>query len=171
MRIAKYLAALVAVVLVHVAGVSLVPSFSRAVDLFLVLVVLNALGGDSLAGLLGGFAAGLAQDVLTGGLFGLYGFADTIIGYGAARLAQRLVIQRITGLWVVVAFASVLQQAILVALEFLLLPDPSVPDPVWVAIRAGTSGLLGALSFAVGRRWRATADGRRRRRVRRLKLE
>jgi len=54
------------------------PNFARAVDIFLVVAALYGLRGNSLSGLLVGLVVGLLQDTLTSGLFGLFGFADTI---------------------------------------------------------------------------------------------
>jgi rod shape-determining protein MreD len=169
-RVLKFLAALAAAVLVHLAGMQLVPAFTRLVDVFLVVVVLCGLQGDSLAALLAGLAVGFVHDSLTGGPFGLFGFADTIVGYSTARLAQRLVIQRATGVLGVVGFAAVLQQAIVVALAFLLLPQPALPDPLWVVARAALCGLLGMAVHIAGRRWRRAAEARRRGRMSRLRL-
>jgi len=170
MRAGRFAVGLVLAVVVHAAGVRIHPGFAQAVDLFLVLVVLHALDGDSRAGLLGGLAAGSVHDALAGGLFGLYGFADTIIGYGVARLSQRLVIERPSGVLPVAAVAAVVQQAITVGLAMVLLPDPRLPDPVWLAVRAGTSGVLGTLLFALGRWWRGGADRRRQRKRERIQL-
>src|SRR6185369_5251891 len=101
---------LAAAVLAHFVGTRLFPVFPQVVDLFLVVVALNALSGNSLAGLLAGMVVGLLYDSLYSHLYGLYGFADTIVGYGTARLAQRLVIQRPTGVLAVVGLATILEQ-------------------------------------------------------------
>ncbi len=127
MRAVKLLAGLAIAVLVHLLGVRLIPSFALAVDVFLVVVALFALEGSSLAALFAGLLVGLLHDSLSGGSFGLFGFADTIVGYGTARLAQRLVIQRPTGVLALVSFAAVVQQAIVIGLAFLLLPDTELP--------------------------------------------
>jgi rod shape-determining protein MreD len=174
-RAAKLLAALAAAVLVHLAGTRLLPSFPLRVDVFLVVVVLQALGGNSLSALLFGLLAGLVQDTLTSGPFGLFGFADTAIAYGTARLAQRLVIQRATGVFSVASFASLLQQAILAVLAFLLLPSPSLPAPLpgseQAVIKALACGALSMLVYAAGGRFRRTVEARRRGRMGRLRLE
>lgn len=170
MYVLKLLGAIALAVLVHLAGVRIFPGFAQAVDVFLVVVVLHALEGSSLAGMLVGLLVGLLHDTLTGGPFGLFGFADTIIGYGTARLAQRLVIQRATGVFAVASFASALQQAIVVTLAFLLLPAPALPDPFWVVVKAGVCGLLGMAAHVAARRWRRTAESRRRSRMSRLRL-
>jgi rod shape-determining protein MreD len=166
----KFLAAILLAVLGHFAGMSLFPRFGLVVDVFLVVVALYGLRGNSLAGLLVGLLVGLLHDSLTGGPFGLFGFADTIVGYVTARLAQRLVIQRATGVLAVVSFAAVLQQAVVVGLAFLLLPAPELPSPFWAAVRAGASGLLATVVYVASSRWRTSAEARRRGRMNRLRL-
>jgi rod shape-determining protein MreD len=166
----KLLGAIAVAVLVHLAGVRMFPGFVQVVDVFLVVVVLHALEGNTLTGLLVGLFVGLLHDTLTNGPFGLFGFADTIIGYGTARLAQRLVIQRATGVFAVASFAAALQQAILVVLVVLLLPDPALPDPVWVVVKAGVCGVIGMAAHIVARRWRRSSESRRRSRMSRLRL-
>ncbi len=170
MRALKLLAGLGAALLLHLAGTQLYGGFGRFLDLFLVVVVLYALEGETLSAIFVGLLVGLLHDTLTGGPFGLFGFADTIVGYGTARLAQHLVIQRATGVLGVVAFASALQQAIVVALTFLLLPEPSLPEPFGVAVQAVVCGLLGMAAYVAGRHWRQGLDTRRRNRMNRLRL-
>jgi rod shape-determining protein MreD len=166
----KFFAGLIAAVLVHLALMQLWPDLARVVDVFLVVVVLNGLGGNSLAGLFAGLLVGMVHDTLTNNPFGLFGFADTIVGYSTARLAQRLVIQRPTGVLAVVSFAAALQEAIVVALMVMLLPDPELPTPFAVAVRAGLCGVLGMFLYIVGKRWLSGADARRRNRMSRLRL-
>ena len=171
MQVLRLVAAIALAALAHFVGMSLSPLFGRVVDVFLVVVALHGLRGSSLSGLLVGLLVGLLHDSLTSGPFGLFGFADTIIGYVTARLAQRLVIQRATGVLAVVAFASALQQAIVVGLALLLLPAPELPSPLWVAIQAGACGVLGLAVHIASGHWRRTSDARRRGRMSRLRLE
>lgn len=157
-------------VVVQFVGARLFPDFPRAVDVFLVVVVLYGLTGNSLTALLAGLAVGLIQDTLTGGLYGLYGIADTIVGYGTARLAQRLVIQRATGVLAVAALASLVQQGIVVGLAFLLFPGPSLPRLPWEGVRAAACGVLAMVVYAAGERFRSAYEVRRRSRMSRLRL-
>jgi len=167
----KFFAAVAAAVLFHLLGVRMIPNFALLFDVFLVVVVLYGLESSSLAALFAGLFLGLVYDSFNGpSSFGLFGFADTIIGYGAARLAQRLVIQRATGVLALVSFAVVAQQALVVGLEFLLLPLPVVPNPLWVALRAGVCGLLGMLIHVASAHWRRSSEARRRGRMSRLRL-
>jgi rod shape-determining protein MreD len=166
----KLLAGLALAVLVHLGLMQLWPKLALAVDLFLVVIVLYGLGGNSLASLFAGLLVGLVHDVLTNNPFGLFGFAGTIVGYSTARLAQRLVIQRATGVLAVVSFAAALQEAIVVALMVMLLPEPQLPAPLELAVRAGVSGVLGMVLYMAGTRWRSGADTRRRNRMSRLRM-
>lgn len=170
MRVLKFFAALGLAIMVHLIGVKIDPGFARAVDVFVVLIALHALESSSLSALFAGLLVGLVHDTLTGGLFGFYGFAGTIVGYGTARLSQRLVIQRPTGVLAVVSFAAALEQAIVVGLAFLLIADPPLPDPLWIAIQSGACGVLGMIVYVVTGHWRRNAEARRRNRMSRLRL-
>ena len=166
----KLLAGLAAAVLFHLGLMQLWPELARPLDVFLVVVVLYGLGGNSLASLFAGMVVGLAHDTLTNNPFGLFGFADTIVGYSAARLAQRLVIQRVTGVLAVVSFAAALQEAIVVGLMVMLLPDPQLPTPLGVALKAALCGVLGMILYIVGSRWQQGSESRRRNRMSRLRF-
>ena len=170
MQVLKFFAALALAVLVHFVGMSVSPKFGEVVDVFLVVVALHGLRGNSLSALLVGLLVGLLHDTLTGAPFGLYGFADTIVGYVTARLAQRLVIQRATGVLAVVALAAALQQTIVVGLAFLLLPAPELPSPLWVAVQAGACGVLGLAVYIASGHWRRSSEVRRRGRMNRLRM-
>jgi rod shape-determining protein MreD len=168
----KLLAAAAAAVLLHLLGMRFFgESFPIFVDVFLVVVVIYALEGSSLAALFAGLMVGLLHDNWTHGRpYGLFGFADTIIGYTTARLAQRLVIQRSTGVLALVSFAAVAQEAIVAGLAFLLLPAPLLPSPFSVLVQAGICGVLGMLIHIATINWRRSAEARRRGRMSRLRF-
>lgn len=166
----KLLAGLAAAVLFHLGLMHLWPELARPLDVFLVVVVIYGLGGSSLASLFAGMLVGLVHDTLTNNPFGLFGFADTIVGYSTARLAQRLVIQRATGVLAVVSFAAALQEAIVVGLMVMLLPDPQLPTPFGVALKAALCGVLGMILHIAGGQWRQNAESRRRNRMSRLRM-
>ncbi len=151
MRGLKFAAGLVVVVLLHTAGVRLFGGFFRAVDLFLIVALFNALGGSLLGGMVGGLVAGLVTDTFTSGLYGMYGFADTIVGYGAAFAAQRLVIQRATAVWLVFSAGAAVQQMVVIGLSLVLLEDPALPGFGPVVVKVVITGLLGAGSHLTGR--------------------
>jgi rod shape-determining protein MreD len=162
MRGLKFGLGLLAAVLLHLLGLQLWPQFALAFDLFLVVVVFNALNGDTLSGLLGGVVAGLVADAVSGGLFGLHGMVDTIIGYGTAYAAQRLVFQRSSGVLLIYLLASAAQQAMLMAVALLLLPAPDFPEVRWLLARAATTALLGVVLHIARSHWKGRFDRWRR---------
>lgn len=151
MRALRFAVALGLAGVLHFVGMQLFPWFSMAIDFFLVILVFNALDGSTLAGMLGGCAAGLLTDALTGGPFGLFGFADTVVGYGTAATAQRLVIQRSTSSLLVFCLAAAAQQVVVLVLSVMLVSSTEAPDIRWVGVKVASSGILG-LGLYLGRR-------------------
>lgn len=170
MQIASYLAGLVAAVLVHLAGVRLIPEFPLYIDLFVVVVAVRALEGRSLPGMMGGLVAGLTHDVLSGGPYGFYGFADTLVGYFVARAAQRVIGERLSIRTLVVMLAVAAQEAVLLALEAALLGGPRLPDPLAVVVKAAVAGIVAFFLAVWMRAWRTRRDRRRQDRVHRLRM-
>jgi len=150
--------------LLQVAGLEAWPEFPRAFDLLLVAVVYFARDGRAVAALGVGSAGGLVADALAGGPLGLHGFADTLVAYTTARVAQQLVVERPSGVLLVFTLASALQQALLAALGVVLLPAVQLPGAPWMVARALSTGLLGLLLAAGGRSLTARRAARRERR-------
>lgn len=167
MRGLRFAIALGVVVILHVVIVRLFGRASSLVDLFLVLALFNAIGGNLVAGLFGGLAAGLAADTLTGGLYGLHGFADTIAGYGTALASRRLVIQKAGNIFIAFSLAAAVQQAIIVGLRLVLLPEAAMPTTAGILGRIIVVGALGFLGFWARERFtKGAAKWRRNRRAR-----
>jgi len=170
MRALRFVGALLVAAILQFAGMQFFPWFTLAVDFFLVIAVFNAMDGSILAGLLGGCLAGLVTDALTGGPFGLFGFANTVVGYGTATAALRLVIQRASSSLLVFCLAAAAQQAVVLALALLLLPIPGAPDVRWIAVKVATTGILG-LGLYLGRnRLLRRMDGWRRARISKIRF-
>ncbi len=169
MRALRFFLGLTAALLIHVLGTRLVPDLPRYLDLFLVLAALNGLGGSSAIGLGGGAVAGLVHDSLSGRLYGLHGFADTIVGYAVARAAQRLDIARPGAVLVTVGLATLLQQAVLVALAHLF-TEPEPPELVALLVRAVANGAVAAIVWAATARVRGAREQVRRKRMTKIRL-
>lgn len=169
MGVLRFLVGLVAALGVHVVGTWLVPTLPRLFDPFLVLVVVNALGASGAGGLLGGATAGLVHDSLTGRLYGLHGFADTIVGYAVARAAQWLDLTGAGAVLVTTALATLLEETLLV-LVALLFTEPEPPEPAWVLLQAALNGLAALALFVAAGRMRRVRDGARRRRSSKIRL-
>lgn len=171
MRPRTFVLSLLAAILFHLAAARLVPAVPRALDVFLVVTVLNGLSGNSLAGLLGGLLCGLTQDTFSGAAYGLHGFANTLVGYATARVAQKLVTRRVGGLLVILLGAAALQQTVLILFAVFVLSEGNLPDPLWAGIRVVTSALAGLALYKLGQRSRIRLEESRRNRRSRLRLE
>lgn len=171
MRTVRFLTGLLLATAFQVLGVHLWGSFLLAVDLFLVLAVAASLDHGPVGSMLAGSVAGLAQDALTGGLFGLNGFADTFVAWSASRLKQRIVIQRPIEVGLLFTLAAALQQTLLVLLQFLMLPGGELPGLEVMALRMVTSGAIGMALFVLLRRVRLQLESWRERRRRRLAID
>lgn len=170
-RVAIFLTALVVTALAHALGSRLLPWFPSTFDLFLLLAIYNSFGQSPGNSALGGSAAGLVADALSGGYFGLYGFANTLAAWGAAQLQQRIVLQQPLSVGLLVSAATAVQMTTLAILQSYLLQGSESPSPQIMLLRMLTSGILGAVLFITFRRLRRTEKQWRERRSRRLRIE
>lgn len=170
-RVLRFAAALIGALVLHLVATRLVPEWPLILDLMLIVVLFNALDGDTFSGMVGGLFAGWATDVLTGQAFGLFGLVDTIVGYTAAFAVQRVVIQRPAGAALLFSLASASQQGLLLAVSFLLLSSPEVPALHWLAVKPLATGLVGAVLFFGRQRLVSQVDLWRHTRRTRIRLE
>ena len=171
MKLFRFALALVAATVLHALMSRWIGGFPAAVDLFLVLAVLNGLSSSAGWSALGGSAAGLVRDALSGGLYGLHGFSDTLAAWAAARLQQRLVIVKPLQVGLLLALAAALQLSLLQGLQVLLLPQQSeFPSLATGLTRLASSGLLGSVFFVLSARTRDAVARRREQRRRRLRM-
>ncbi|HEX9798553.1 MAG TPA: rod shape-determining protein MreD [Thermoanaerobaculia bacterium] len=144
--------------LVQLVGTALWSGFPAVADPFLVAVVIAALAGRPERALVAGTLAGWTADVLSGGPFGLYGFADAAVAYAAALAAQRIVVDRRATAAALLAAAAVAQGALLVALGFVFRGGGEAVAPLTLLARVGSTAALGlawlALARGVAARWR-----------------
>jgi rod shape-determining protein MreD len=160
----RVLLALLAAYLVQVVGVSLSAHFPSFIDPFLLVVVWYSMRTGPVGGELLGTAAGLLQDALSGGLFGLYAFANTLVGYGVALAAQRVVVGQQAIRVLIFAAAAALQQAVLALLLRSMIAESPLPSVGSVVAKIVSSALLGAalISMESGARTRFSSWQRRR---------
>ncbi len=171
MTFVKFLLALLAAYLVHLVGVSASPLFPRIVDPFLLVVVWYSMRTGPVAAELIGTGTGLLQDALSGGLFGLYAFANTVVGYAVALAAQRVVVGQQAARVLIFAAAAALQQLVLVGLLRSMVGEYApVPSLGSVLGKLVTTALLGALLISTESRARTGWSSWQRRRSRTLRF-
>jgi rod shape-determining protein MreD len=165
LRVVRFLLLLVGALAVHFVGVRAVPGFTALVDPFLVALVFQALDASPLSGLVCGVVVGATQDSVSGGLYGLYGFADTVVGYVAALVAQRVVIQRWPGVMLAFVAGAAVQQLVLVLVALLVIGDPELPSLASVALKPLVCAVLGLGLFVATQRGRSRYESWRRSRT------
>ncbi len=166
MKVLSFLLALLGVTLLHVLGVRFITGFAVIVDLFLVLAVLHALGGEEVSAVFGGAVIGLVHDAFSGGVFGLFGTSSTVISYLAAKGARRLAIRDPMPVALVFMVASALYQAVALALASFFLG--SVPTLGHTVLQVLASGIIGLSAFLLRKGVRRRFELRRLNRKRRL---
>ncbi len=170
MKLLRFVIGLICAVLIQTLGLQLFSHFALAFDPFLILVVYHSLDGSTAWSSIGGSTAGLAQDALSGGPYGLHGFANTLVAFVASRLQQRLVIQQPSQVGLLFVLSAALQMAILASLQFLIVSGAELPGLGSMAARLVSSGIVGAMLFLLAGRVRAWDKDWRARRRTRLKL-
>jgi rod shape-determining protein MreD len=166
----RFLLALAGAYLVQLLGVAVSPQFSRLFSPFLVVLVWFAMRSNPVGAQLLGVLTGLLEDSLTGGLFGLHAFADTLLAYGVSLAAQRVVVGQQAVRVLIFAGAAVLQQAVLALLLVAMLDEPPLPTPGAALFKVVSTALLGALLISMETQARSRFGAWQRRRSRQLRF-
>lgn len=170
MTFVRVAVALLVAYLVHLVGLAVTPAFPRWVDPFLVVVVWYGMRTNPVGAELIGTTTGLLQDALSGGLFGLHAFADTLVGYAVSLAAQRVVVGQQAVRVLIFAAAALVQQLVLIGLLASMLDQPPLPTVGGVIAKVVTSSLLGALFISMENRARSQWGAWQRRRSGRLRF-
>jgi rod shape-determining protein MreD len=117
-------------------------------DLALIVLVFVAVQGGAMAGQVAGFAAGLAQDLLSLSPLGLGAFVRTIIGHVYGRLQGALASSSVLASVVMVFAATVVKGALLWLVTSLLAPDHGVTLTIGSLIELAYNAALAPLLFA-----------------------
>ncbi len=171
MALLRWLFGLLLATAFHLLGLRLLPGLQAFFDPFLILVVYHSLDREPAFGILGGAATGLAHDALSGGLFGLHGFADTLVAFLSARLQQRFVMQQPLQICLLFALAGAMQQALLSLLQYFFVARPEMPDPLSAVLSMGVTAALGYAVYAMSRRLRAWFRKNQQTRQRKLTID
>lgn len=132
MKTLRVLAIVVGVVLLQTALSRYTIGGRFVFDLVLVGVVFAALQLGAVAGMLAGTVGGLAQDILSGGVYGVSALVNTVVGYAAGVLGTQFVVAKAQARALIVAAATLLHAVILSVL--LALIDQTWPSLSWKAI-------------------------------------
>lgn len=113
------------------------------VDLVLLVVVYTALSRGSVAALWTGTAAGLLQDVLSGGIVGVSGLAKCLVGALVGLSGTRLTVATVGSLFLAYVAASLLHAVCFFGVYMLI--DTGAPAAGWAFLltQATVNGLVG----------------------------
>jgi len=139
----------------------LVPELGSRIDVFLILIAAVARGGDMRSAIVTGAIAGGIEDSLAGQLFGLNGFAKTLIGYLLASFSIRILVDHPLAIALSLAGSVIVNALAIGGLRFLLAQSGTGPTIAAHMSRALLTGLAGVVLAALARypwreRWRTT---------------
>jgi rod shape-determining protein MreD len=124
------IAVCVALAVVAQTGLSTVWPPARYADLTLVVVVYFALQRDAVQAVVLGTVAGLATDMLSGGLLGARGFSMTLTAYLVAALVTRVMLDNPLMRIPVIAGAAAFNTVVYLLLHQFLGQPPNPPGPI-----------------------------------------
>lgn len=166
----RFLLGLAAAVAVHVLGMQIHPATPQYFDPFLVLVIYVSMRASTARSVLAGTLVGWVQDAMTGGLYGLHGFADTATAYLISAVRQRFVVQQPAQVAVLSAVGGIFQGSVLVGLQMALVTGAELPEPVPTVVKVVLTGLATLAVYVGSNRFFSWERRRREQRNRRVRL-
>ena len=166
----RFLLGLVLAVAVHTLAIQVHAYSPQLLDPFVVLVIYQALRANAIPSAMVGSVVGLTQDAFTGGLFGLHGFANTLVAYLVSAIRQRFLIQQPLQVAVLAALGGAFQLTTLAVLQFSLIDAAEIPHPGFAFAKMLTTGLLTMAVYLGANRFFSWERNRREKRSRRLRL-
>ncbi len=147
----------------HVLGLQAsIPPPPNIFDPFLIVGLYGSLRHGPALSALAGTVLGLAHDALSGGLYGLHGFATTLAAFITSRLQIRMMIHQLSQVALLLLLASAFHQALLGTLQFLMVPGAELPGVIATLIKMATTCACGTAVYALVERlaaWRRRAPG------------
>lgn len=166
----RFLSALVGLLLAvvgHFVVVRFLGSVAPIVDLFLVVVLLLAIRGGQVEGILAGVVAGTVADAITGAPFGLHGFTLTATGYAVGFAADRVAEMTEAAAGILAVVGALLAVFVRVGLLYLFVSASPAFEWWWLPAQVGTSlglvwavRLVSTLSTTFGGWQRSRQEGR-----------
>jgi rod shape-determining protein MreD len=164
-RALRFVAALVLALFTHLLMVALVPPSARVLDPFLIATAYLAMTARPGAAAVQGAAIGLIHDGLSGGLYGLHGFASTLVGFLMARTVRLVDLHKSYYVALYFGCAVLLQQLVIQGLLLLLTQEPEPVAPLELGLRVALTSPAGALLVVglqhAGESWRGWRARRR----------
>lgn len=147
MRLLQFAIGLVVALMIHSLLHNFFPNALAFIDIYVILVVYYAMGGNLVGTIIAGVAAGFVQDAFSGSIFGLHAFSLTLSGYLVATVASRIVLRGALSFGGSLAGAVLVNELVIYLLVNLLQRQRIALDGQQLLLKIVISALLGALIY------------------------
>lgn len=147
MRLTRVFAVVAAAVLLQVAFARFAIGGRFSFDFVLVGVVFAAVESGAVAGMLAGTIGGLMQDFVAGGVVGVSGLVNTLVGYITGTFGTRFVVAKAHARALIVGAATIIHYLMLASLHAVI--TQTWPVIVWTAMLEAVviNALVGWVAF------------------------
>ncbi len=147
MRLLQFFIGLLLALTVHSLLQNFFPNALAFVDVYVILVIYYAMGGNLVGAIIAGVAAGFVQDAFSGSVFGLHAFSLTLCGYLVATVASRIVLRGSLAFGAALAGAVLVNELVIYLLVNILQPQRIELAGQQLILKVVISSLLGALIY------------------------
>jgi rod shape-determining protein MreD len=164
-RTAIVLVALCAALVVQTTLSGMIMGSARGLDLVLIAIVYLALAYGPVTGMLAGTAGGLAQDALAGGIIGIGGLTNTLVGFLVGFLGAQFIVAQTLSRFLMFVAATFAHELLFEGLHALIEVRRFVPNYPSTAVQSGLNAVLGVTIFWVVEKGPTVLQNRRMRRA------
>lgn len=147
MRLLQFFIGLLLALTVHSLLHNFFPNALAFVDVYVILVIYYAMGGNLVGTIIAGVAAGFVQDAFSGAMFGLHAFSLTLCGYLVATVASRIVMRGSLAFGAALAGAVLVNELVIYLLVNILQHQRIELAGQQLILKMVISSLLGALIY------------------------
>lgn len=147
MRLLQFFIGLLLALTVHSLLHNFFPNALAFVDVYVILVIYYAMGGNLVGTIIAGVAAGFVQDAFSGSMFGLHAFSLTLCGYLVATVASRIVLRGSLAFGAALAGAVIVNELVIYLLVNILQHQRIELAGQQLILKMVISSLLGALIY------------------------
>lgn len=147
MRIAQFVIGLILALTIHSLLNKFFPNALNFVDVYMILVVYYAMGGNILGTIAAAVLAGFVQDAYSNAIFGLHAFALTLIGYFVALVSSKIELRGPVLFGLTLLGAMIVNELIIFALANILLDQRIEIFGQSLLLKTLITSLLGALIY------------------------
>lgn len=147
MRLLQFFLGLVLALTIHSLLHNFFPNALAFVDVYLILVIYYAMGGNLVGTVIAGVSAGFVQDAFSGSMFGLHAFSLTLCGYLVATVASRIVLSGALAFGAALAGAVIVNELVIYLLVNILQHQRIELAGQQLLLKMLISSLLGALVY------------------------